>query len=166
MKKKQKLTPKQRMFCEHYVGGAMWNATLAAKLAGYSKKTAYSSGQRLLSNVEVASRIKKLSENIVEKFRNSHAKTLRDIDLLAHFNIADLYDENGNLIPINGLPREVSFAIHSIDTIRRKDGEEWDTIDKLKTYDKAKMLEMSAKIMKLYEDQIVKDITIKIGFED
>ena len=45
-------TEKQRRFCEEYLKNP--NATEAAKSAGYSEKTAYSQGQRLLKNVEVA----------------------------------------------------------------------------------------------------------------
>jgi len=46
------LTHKQRAFVEHYLA-CNFNATEAAKRAGYSEKTAYSQGQRLLKNVEV-----------------------------------------------------------------------------------------------------------------
>ncbi len=45
------MTPKQQRFAEEYV--VDHNATQAAKRAGYSPKTAYSQGQRLLKNVEV-----------------------------------------------------------------------------------------------------------------
>lgn len=44
------LNEKQKAFCEYYA--ACFNATEAAKKAGYSQKTAYSIGQRLLKNVE------------------------------------------------------------------------------------------------------------------
>jgi len=44
------LSAMRRAFVVHYDG----NATEAAIKAGYSKKTAYSQGQRLLKNVEVA----------------------------------------------------------------------------------------------------------------
>lgn len=44
------LTDKQKRFCEEYLIDL--NATQAAIRAGYSKKTAYSQGQRLLKNVE------------------------------------------------------------------------------------------------------------------
>lgn len=47
---KVKLNKYQRKFVAIYSG----NATQAAKKAGYSKKTAYSQGQRLLKNVEIA----------------------------------------------------------------------------------------------------------------
>jgi phage terminase small subunit len=45
------LTNKQRVFIEEYL--RTWNATQSAISAGYSDKTAYSSGQRLLKDVEV-----------------------------------------------------------------------------------------------------------------
>jgi len=42
---------KQALFAAEYVKSS--NATEAAKLAGYSPKTAYSQGQRLLKNAEI-----------------------------------------------------------------------------------------------------------------
>ena len=53
--KKTELTPMQRIFISEYL--ATWNATKAATKAGYSEKTAYSQGARLLKNVEVAAAI-------------------------------------------------------------------------------------------------------------
>lgn len=47
----QKLSPKQERFAREYLLDL--NATQAAIRAGYSTKTAYSMGQRLLKNVEV-----------------------------------------------------------------------------------------------------------------
>lgn len=52
------MTPKQRRFIEAYTG----NATEAALQAGYSSKTAYSQGQRLLKNVEVQEEIRSREE--------------------------------------------------------------------------------------------------------
>ena len=46
------MTDKQRKFAEFYSNNG--NATLSAELSGYSSKTAYSQGQRLLKNVEVS----------------------------------------------------------------------------------------------------------------
>lgn len=56
------LTEKQRMFFREYVVDA--NATQSAIRAGYSPKTAYSQGQRLLKNVEGQ---KYLAELMAEK---------------------------------------------------------------------------------------------------
>ena len=56
--KEPKLTPKQKKFIEAYAG----NATEAAKAAGYSEKTAYSAGQRLLKDVEIQNAIREREE--------------------------------------------------------------------------------------------------------
>ena len=53
-------TKKQDSFITHYL--RTHNATESAKQAGYSIKTAYSSGQRLTKDVEVMSEIKRLEE--------------------------------------------------------------------------------------------------------
>lgn len=45
------LSPKQRLFVEAYL--ACWNATEAAKRAGYSEATARQQGSRLLTNVDI-----------------------------------------------------------------------------------------------------------------
>jgi len=48
------LSQKQQSFIDNYSG----NATEAAKLAGYSEATAYSQGQRLLKQPEIAEAIR------------------------------------------------------------------------------------------------------------
>ena len=45
------LNDRQQLFVTEYVKDM--NATKAAERAGYSKRTAYSQGQRLLKNVEI-----------------------------------------------------------------------------------------------------------------
>jgi hypothetical protein len=59
------LTDKQLSYVEYYVGSH--NATQAAIKAGYSRDTAYSSGQRLLKNVEVAAAIAEREADIANQ---------------------------------------------------------------------------------------------------
>ncbi|EGQ0378776.1 terminase small subunit [Staphylococcus pseudintermedius] len=64
-----KITPKQQRFADEYL--KTLNATQAAKNAGYSQKTAYSIGHRLLQNENVSAYItaqkdKIMDENILE----------------------------------------------------------------------------------------------------
>ncbi len=54
------LTPKQARFVEEYLIDL--NATAAAKRAGYSERTAYAQGQRLLKHVEIAAAVQKAQE--------------------------------------------------------------------------------------------------------
>lgn len=53
------------MFCREYLVDL--NATQAAIRAGYSEKTAYSQGQRLLKNVEVIARVKEMKDKRAEE---------------------------------------------------------------------------------------------------
>ncbi len=57
---KHGVNERQRKFAEFYAENP--NATEAAKLAGYSEKTARSQGQRLLTNVDIQKRIRELQE--------------------------------------------------------------------------------------------------------
>ncbi|MCH5205665.1 MAG: terminase small subunit [Oscillospiraceae bacterium] len=56
------MTDKQKRFCDEYLIDP--NATQAAIRAGYSEKTAYSVGQRMLKNVEVRNYIDEQLEQI------------------------------------------------------------------------------------------------------
>lgn len=56
------MTERQERFCQEY--SKLGNATQSAIEAGYSQKTAYSAGQRLLKNVEVQERIRELAGEI------------------------------------------------------------------------------------------------------
>lgn len=58
----KKLTAKQQRFCDEYLIDL--NATQAAIRTGYSEKTAYSQGQRLLKHVEVKNYINEQLEKI------------------------------------------------------------------------------------------------------
>ena len=59
------MTPKQKRFCDEYLIDC--NATQAAIRAGYSEKTAYSIGQRLLKDVEISAFIAERAEAINNK---------------------------------------------------------------------------------------------------
>ena len=60
-----KLSARQELFCLEYIRDG--NATQAAIRAGYSPKTAYSTGQRLLKNVEVRARIDELMTDLQQE---------------------------------------------------------------------------------------------------
>lgn len=64
---------RQQKFCDYYLQSG--NATEAAIKAGYSKRTAYSIGQRLLKNVEIE---KYLSEHR-QKAHNSRIATAEEV---------------------------------------------------------------------------------------
>jgi len=64
-----KLMAKQQAFCREYVKD--WSATKAAIRAGYSSKTAYSQGARLLKKVEVKKEIERRTAILEQESQTS-----------------------------------------------------------------------------------------------
>ena len=67
------LSLKQQKFCEYYV--ELGNATEAAKRAGYSEKTAYSQGQRMLKNVETRNFI----DSLIKRYKSDKTASAEEV---------------------------------------------------------------------------------------
>ncbi|MCX4276090.1 MAG: terminase small subunit [Candidatus Gastranaerophilales bacterium] len=67
------MTTKQKRFCQEYLIDL--NATQAAIRAGYSEKSAYSVGQRILKNVEV----KKYIVEQMERLKNEKISSAQEV---------------------------------------------------------------------------------------
>lgn len=109
-----KLTDKQRRFCEEYL--IDFNATQAAIRAGYSEKTAKSQGQRLLTNVDISAYIQKCRDQLSDKTEITAERVINELGKIAFHNPKMLYDDDGNIIPIQELPDEVAAALSEIKT--------------------------------------------------
>lgn len=105
----QRLTPKRQLFVMEYLRDEEFNATQAAIRSGFSKKTAYSQGQRLLKNVEVKAAIDAAMAARLERLKMSQDETLLEISKLARAKITDylsfrtektIVDCDGNGTPI------------------------------------------------------------------
>jgi phage terminase small subunit len=81
------LNERQLRFARAYTLEA--NATKAAIAAGYSKKTAYSQGQRLLKNVEVKGWIESKLAEQAEKYEVTLDRITRELALVAFANMQD-----------------------------------------------------------------------------
>ncbi len=77
-----KLTAKKELFCKEYLSCKL-NATKAAINAGYSKKTARSQGNRLLTNVDIQNRIQILFDKRAEKIELNSEYVLENLQLVA-----------------------------------------------------------------------------------
>lgn len=82
------LNARQEAFCQSYA--RYGNATRAAKEAGYSEKMAYSHGQRLTKDVEIAARIETIKAERFKKLHMSADETLAEIAKVARFNMASI----------------------------------------------------------------------------
>ena len=93
------VTPRSSDFVDEYLVDL--NATQAAIRAGYSEKTAYSIGQRLLKNVEVQKMIANRMEERSKRTEITQDRVLTDIELIKQDAMRKAYDKNGNEAMIN-----------------------------------------------------------------
>ncbi len=75
------MNERQSIFVSEYLKTG--NASESAIRAGYSKKTAYSIGQRLLKNVEIQKAIEKHRKNISQKTELTVSEVVKEIRALA-----------------------------------------------------------------------------------
>lgn len=83
----ERLTPKQARFVEEYKVDL--NATQAAIRAGYSRKTAYSMGQRLLKNAEIQKAIKAAQDECARRTAITQDYVLKKLREIADQSASD-----------------------------------------------------------------------------
>lgn len=82
-----KLTEKQKKFADFYI--KLGNATHAAIEAGYSKRTARSQGQRLLTNVDIKNYIDERMAQLASERIMSAQEILERLSLIASAEITE-----------------------------------------------------------------------------
>lgn len=136
-----KLTARQKKFCYEYVIDL--NATQAALRAGYSEKTAYSSGSRLLKNVEIQKFIQTLQADLEKTAGITALKVLKEHKKIAFSDTSMIREGWMTLKAYKELPKEIKDCIQEVATRETKYGNEI----KIKFYDKQKSLDSISKIL-------------------
>lgn len=159
------LTAKQEAFCYHYC--KHWNASLAAKEAGYSERSAGAIGCENLTKPEVQERIKEIKANLEQAAGLSALSHLLELKSIAYSNITDFKDDWDQLKDFKSLSKSQKGAISEIKNIKIRldkksphnpiDGEPEDVeagvvkeITVIKLFDKMKALDSIAKILDYY----------------
>lgn len=144
MPKTKKLTDRQKRFALEYLTDS--NATQAAIRAGYSEKTAYSIGQRLLKNVEVRLEIERRTEKLEKKIEVNQERVLRELALLAFSRVTDFLEVKDGKVVIKDTADIDPDSIAAIAGIKQgPHGLE------LKLHGKEKSLELLARILRLFD---------------
>lgn len=134
---------KQELFCLHYA--STLNATQAAIQAGYSAKTAYSQGQRLLKNVEIKKRISALlKEQTIDA-----TEVLGRLSSMATCDIGDFYNEQGELDLMAAKRKGLTHLIKKIKYA--KDGS---FIESIELHDPQSALVHLGKAYQLFTDKL------------
>lgn len=149
-------TKKQRVFVEEYL--QCWNAAEAARRAGYSERTAYSIGPRLLKKVEVSEAIQK---RIAEKAMSADEVLLRLGDM-ARGDIGEFMDISSMGFNVSletakelGLTHLIKKVKQRTTITQKKDGDEEENHwIELELHDAQMALVHLGRVHKLFTDKI------------
>lgn len=154
-KTKEELTGKQKRFCEEYIFD--FNATRAAKTAGYSEDTAGAIGFENLRKPEIQAYIKELQDDLEKTTGISRMRVLREYEKIAFSSIAHLHNTWIERKEFDQLTEEQKASIAQIETQTRFEskydhasGEETPVqVDfvKVKLHDKQRALDSISKML-------------------
>ena len=107
-----KLTNKQKRFCEEYV--IDYNATRAAKVAGYSENTASEQGYENLRKPHIEAYIAEIKEDLSKLSGVTALRNILELKKIAYTNIADFKTDWYTLEDFEELDKDTKAAIAEI----------------------------------------------------
>jgi len=108
---------RRAVFVEAYIANG-GNATDAAIKAGYSAKTAYQAGPRLLKRVEIATAIAERRKSLVKKYELTTEMVTRSIVQDLTFDPAQLYNDDGSLRDLHELDEDTRMSLASVEFVQ------------------------------------------------
>jgi phage terminase small subunit len=111
---KKPFTAKQAQFIKEYP--IDFNGTQAAIRAGYAEKGANVTASKLLTNPNIAAAIQEQCATKAKDADISLERILKEYKSIAYFDIAKLYNEDGDLKKIHEIDEETRRAISSIES--------------------------------------------------
>lgn len=143
------LNKKQELFVKEYL--VDFNATQAAKRAGYSEKTSYQQGFALLKNPEIQALINKEQQKRVDRLEITADRVLNEIAKIAFFDPRKLFENDGIPKTINELDENTAGAISGLDVVSIGNSESgMGQVLKYKIADKNAALEKLCKYLGLF----------------
>jgi len=112
---KSRLGPRQAAFVREYLAAGCANAKQAAIRAGYAGgASAEVTASRLLKNPKIAAEIGKARNRLFRRHEVNADRVLREIAAIAYLDPADLFDEQGELLPVRRMPKRGRCAIAAV----------------------------------------------------
>lgn len=143
------LTHRHQRFVDEYLIDL--NGTEAAIRAGYSAKSAKAQAHQLLSRPDVQAAVSDAQASRSERTKVTADTVLQHLDAARTADLADLYDDDGNLRPIKDWPliwRQGLVAGVEVEELfdgRGEDREHIGRVRKVKMADRTRILELVGK---------------------
>jgi len=166
----KKLPPKQRLFLKEWRIDK--NASKAyIRAFKYKGKNANVLGPELLANLGKKNLIEPEIVAQEQKAIITADEVLTELRYISKQDMADIYDKDGNILPIPQMPEHIRRAISSVEF---EDGPQVDAdgvvigpprVKKIKFWDKNKGLETTARHLRMLVDRVeVQDVDSDIDF--
>lgn len=156
---------RRKAFIQAYLGNGH-NATQAAIRAGYSAKTAYSSGQRLLRSVEVSQELAVAAKELAKLTGLDAARTLKEVNRISMSDVRKIFREDGSVKSVAEMDDDTGAAIASVEVEEIEDESGViKRITKVKFWDKNAALDKAMRHLGLFEkdnSQTLAPLSIKI----
>jgi phage terminase small subunit len=157
------LNARQARFVEEYLIDL--NATAAAKRAGYSAKTAYSQGERLLKHVEVAAAVEEAKATRSRRTEIDQDEVLREIHRLGFSNIADYVEWGPDGVRLKESTDMSDEALRCVLEVSETKTDKGGTV-KFKLHDKKGSLELLGRHLGLFKDNLNLGGSVGLRWED
>lgn len=155
------LTDRQKRFCEEYV--IDWNASRAAREAGYSEKTSGEQGYQLLQKPLIQAHIEEITKDLQRLAGVSALRNILELKNIAYSNISDVHDSWITLKDWETLPKHIKASIYSIKhstrTVKDEEGNpvSIETVE-IKMHDKRQAIEALNKMLGYNEPEKVQQM--------
>jgi phage terminase small subunit len=150
------LNLQQERFVQEYI--IDFNATQAAKRAGYSAKTAYSIGHELLKKPEIKKAVKDALDDFAERAFALKKRVVNELAAIAFSDITDFYEridgDSAELTDVKALDRSTRSLIKEIKQ-KKKYGQIEETEITLKLWSKEKALELLSRHLGVVSEPVV-----------
>lgn len=116
-KNARKLTARQTLFVDYYLGGAKCNATQAARMAGYSEKSLGSEAAQLMANPKVKEYLRRRKNDLKRRLEISQERIAGELAALTSAKATDFAQWKGNRITVKSsdeIPDALAGAIKGI----------------------------------------------------
>jgi len=159
------LNEMQRAFCREYL--LDFNATAAAKRAGYAEDSANATAGRLMAIPRIHAYISGEMEKRATRTHVTQDRVLLEIARLAFNDPRKVFDSNGRLLPVKEWSDDVAACISSL-KVTEVAGSETKlpmTVTEVKFWDKGKSLDLAARHLGMLNDKLAvkADIVIDPG---
>ncbi len=120
---------RRQLFAEAFLANGN-NATNAARVAGFSEKSAASQGARLLKHAKVQQLLEKRQAEVLDNLKITTERITLERARLAFFDPRKLFDKDGQLLPIHKLDDDTAAVICGFRVSQTGGGEEQVTTTK------------------------------------